>query len=57
MPLPGHIDELKEFVDDVAEVDIFDLPKNPRDFEDGQLYLWMGQFVAKFWNTRKPQRA
>jgi len=56
MPLPGHIDELNEFMDDVAEVDIFNLPKNPRDFGDGELYLWMGQFVAKFWNNRKPPR-
>jgi len=56
MPLPGHIDKLNEFMDDVAEIDIFNLPKNPRDFKEGQLYLWMAQYAAKFWNNRKPPR-
>jgi len=56
MPIPNHIDEIKEFMADVAEVDIFDLPKNPRDFVRGQLDLWSAQFVAKFWNTRRGPR-
>jgi hypothetical protein len=57
MPLPNHVDELKEFMGDVAEVDIFDLPDNPRDFKRGELDLWSAQFVAKFWNTRREPRS
>lgn len=54
--VPGHIDDLDEFMDFVAEVDIFDLPKNPRDFGRGQLDLWMAQLAAKFWNIRREPR-
>lgn len=54
--LPGHVDELNEFMDQVAEVDIFGLPKSPRDFGDGQLDLWMAQLAAKFWNIRREPR-
>ncbi len=55
--VPGHIDELNEFMDMVSEVDVFGLPPNPRNFKDGDLDLWMAQLAAKFWNNRKPPRA
>jgi len=54
--LPDHIDDLNEHMDLVADVDVFSLPSNPRDFGEGEIYLWMGQLAAKFWNNRKEPR-
>lgn len=55
VPLPGHIDELKEFVHDV-DLEAHGLSDDPNDWENDQLILWMGLFAAKFWNNRREPR-
>ena len=55
VPLPGHIDELNEFINDV-DLTFFDLSDNPREWESDELYLWMALFAARFWNNRHAPR-
>jgi len=52
--LPDHIDDAKNLPDEVD--DVFGLTKNLDERKEGDLWLWMAQFVAKCWNTRKPPR-